>query len=277
VLQGDVPSFRDLGPGVAGEDVRQLEQALARLGFDPGAVDGVFDDATGVAVTALYTSAGFQPIVATDRQLADLQTPDQALIPNNRSTAGVQVAADEIAFVPSTPVRVAEFELPLGDAVEGIIVTVTDATIYIDASVPIEQAGLIMEGMKVVIDEPDLGIEATGTISIVAPGPGTDDVDGFHVYFEVLVDESPPALINASVRVRVPIQSTGEPVLAVPVSALSLGPDGSSRVQRKSGDALTYVTVEPGLSAQGFAAVTPVSGELNPGDLVVIGFDQPAS
>jgi hypothetical protein len=33
--------------------------------------------------------------------------------------------------------------------------------------------------------------------------------------------------------------------------------------------------VEPGLSADGFVAVTPVDGTLEAGQLVVIGFEQP--
>src|SRR5574341_1390459 len=34
VLQGETPAYRDLVPGVSGDDVRQLEQSLKRLGFD---------------------------------------------------------------------------------------------------------------------------------------------------------------------------------------------------------------------------------------------------
>src|SRR5438874_2555423 len=36
VLQGQVPAYRDLVPGSIGDDVHQLEQALERLGFNPG-------------------------------------------------------------------------------------------------------------------------------------------------------------------------------------------------------------------------------------------------
>src|SRR3990172_2505350 len=36
VLRGETPTFRDMSPGTRGGDVRQLEEALARLGFDPG-------------------------------------------------------------------------------------------------------------------------------------------------------------------------------------------------------------------------------------------------
>ena len=110
-------------------------------------------------------------------------------------------------------------------------------------------------------------------MSRVAEQPGSDGADGFHVFFEVVVHDPPVALIGASVRLTVPIESTSEAVLAVPVSAVSLGPDGLSRVQRSVGSTLEFVQVETGLSADGYVAVTPTSGALAAGDLVVIGFE----
>jgi len=40
---------------------------------------------------------------------------------------------------------------------------------------------------------------------------------------------------------------------------------------RGSDGTLRSVTVTPGLSAKGFVAITPTSGTLKPGDLVVVG------
>jgi hypothetical protein len=126
--------------------------------------------------------------------------------------------------------------------------------------------------MAVVIDEPDLGIKATGTVSKVADTPGTFGVDGFHIYFEVVVDETPASLVGVSLRLTVPTESTGGAVTAVPVSALSLAADGTSRVQVDKNGSLEFVVVEPGLSADGFVEVTPVDGKLVPGQLVVVGY-----
>ena len=123
--------------------------------------------------------------------------------------------------------------------------TVTDVIVAIDGSLPLEEAKIVKPGMKVVIDEPDLGINATGVVSRVAETPGTDGVDGFHVYMGVLVDGAPPTLVGASVRLTVPIKSSRGTVLAVPVSALSLGPDGSSRVQRQADGGLEFYQCFP--------------------------------
>ena len=76
VLQGAQPAYRDLGPGAAGEDVRQLQAALARLGFDPGALNGVYGASTAGAVAAWYRSAGWTPLGPTDEQLQSLRTAE---------------------------------------------------------------------------------------------------------------------------------------------------------------------------------------------------------
>ncbi|XSC41905.1 peptidoglycan-binding domain-containing protein [Bradyrhizobium sp. RDT10] len=70
VLQGPAPAFRDMAPGTSGGDVRQLEEALARLGFDPGAVDGNYDQKTSAAVERMYKKAGWDPFVPTREQRA---------------------------------------------------------------------------------------------------------------------------------------------------------------------------------------------------------------
>jgi len=68
------------------------------------------------------------------------------------------------------------------------------------------------------------------------------------------------------------VESTDGEVLAVPVAALAAGADRITRVevQEPNGE-LRSVQVTPGLSAKGLVAVTPVGGDLAPGDLVVAG------
>jgi peptidoglycan hydrolase-like protein with peptidoglycan-binding domain len=272
LLKGREPSYRDLGPGIAGGDVRQLEAALGRLGLDPGPADGLFDADTERAVTRLYSRAGFDAMRATEAHLGAVRPLEAELLDNARARAGIQLPADEVIFVRSTPVRVTKLPLDPGDRPRGAVMTVTDVTVAIDSAVPIEEAPLVKRGMKVRIDEPDLGIKETGVVNEVAKTPGTEGVDGFHVYIEVLVDGGPPTLVGASVRLTIPVRSTEGEVLAVPASALSLGPDGSSRVQRAIDGGLEFVRVEPGLSAGGFVEVTPIEGTLEPTDRVVIGF-----
>jgi Putative peptidoglycan binding domain len=74
VLGGAAPAFRDMAPGTSGGDVRQLEEALARLGFDPGTVDGNYDQKTSAAVECMYKKAGWDPFAPTREQRAAVAT-----------------------------------------------------------------------------------------------------------------------------------------------------------------------------------------------------------
>lgn len=387
VLQGEIPVFRDLGPGVFGEDVRQLEAALARLGFDPGSVDGLFDEQTGRAVTGWYAAAGWEvfgptwaqrgaqralehelrlagnerlaaeeaaaagslaveaarvgadsaaaladsALAAADlahaRVLADpnagaeerlrsqaelvaaqaaaqasrlegelairlasdaqraseravalataRETDLAADLERVRSEIGVNLPADEIVFVPTLPIRVEEIGVAVGGAAAGPVLKVTNDQLAIDSSLTLVAAPLVKPGMAVVIDEPDLGIAATGSVARVASIPGTDGVDGFHVYFETLVDDTPATLEGFSLRLTIPVESTGGAVLAVPISAVSLAADGSSTVDRMRGAERSLVVVTLGLAADGYVEVSSAEGGLVPGDLVVVGFETP--
>lgn len=468
VLRGDLPAYRDLVPGLRGDDVRQLERALARLGFDPGPVDGFYSQQTAAAVARWYQSRGWEPFGPTRDQLATIRTlerdagdaskaaqvastaaaaaapaveaaraaaehnartaaaevaariaelraleggrdtdlslalrnerakaehanaaaesdlaaqiADEAFIsldPRQPDTArmaakaklelarsnahktrlegltavqaaeraaaqiggkievanaavssarlaeraarlegervvraaldaqklaesdarfaqeraqqreaelglaqqklGVQVPVDELVFLRTLPVRVEEIKATVGAAAIGPVLSVTDNQLSIDSSLTLDAAPLVTPGMKVAIDEQALGVKATGTVQMVANSPGTRGVDGFHIYFEVRVDPTSVKLDGFSVRLTIPIKSTDGAVTAVPTSALSLAADGSSRVQVQEEGELRYVVVKPGLSADGFVEVTPTNGKLEPGQLVVVGYNEPKS
>jgi peptidoglycan hydrolase-like protein with peptidoglycan-binding domain len=371
VLQGAIPAFRDFVPGLSGDDVRQLEEALERLGFEPGDVDGTYDEQTALAVSQWYTAAGWEPFGATADQLATIQALEGELagalndkaaaadalaaaplavaaasaeaeaanmaaaaavaaavasaintselelaqsaalavqlagdvavqealdaqmaaereaqtaaaavdritadLEAAQRAAGVKAPLDEIVFIPTLPVRVEQSEVVVGDEASGPVLLVTNNQLAIDSSLPLDEAPLVRPGMAVAIDEPDLGIVATGVVERVAGNPGSDGVDGFHIYFEVLVDETPATLEGFSLRLTIPVESTGGEVTIVPISALSLAADGTTRVQVEDNGTLEFVVVEPGLSADGFVEVTPLAGALPPGRLVVIGYEQ---
>lgn len=94
VLRGDIPAYRDLVPGISGNDVRQLEQGLKRLGFNPGPIDGTYDEQTGAAVAKWYEAAGREPFWPTPEQLANIRTLEQDL---NDATRNHLAAASAVA------------------------------------------------------------------------------------------------------------------------------------------------------------------------------------
>lgn len=385
VLQGATPVYRDLAPGAIGEDVRQLEESLQRLGFDPGTIDGTFDEQSGAALVAWYGASGWQPMAPTAEQRAHLRMMEgelarahndqataeeaaavaslsiaavraksekanklaaaevaaktvqrdqvfattaadaaertaataaldlaQATVKDTqlegevaiqaarnaqksaervanaaadsakriaadldlaKSKAGIYLPADEIVFIATLPVRVEAVNVAVGDSARGPVLMVTNNQLAIDSALPLGEAPLVKSGMAVVIDEPQLGIEAKGVVASVADAPGTNGADGFHIYFETRVEETATALDGFSLRLTIPVKSTDGVVTAVPISALALTATGASTVQVAKNGILETIMVEPGLAADGFVEVTPVDGVLEPGELVVIGYE----
>ena len=187
--------------------------------------------------------------------------------------ADIKLPLDEILFVPNLPLRIAELNSEIGDELVGPILKVTNNQLVIDSSLPLEEAPLVKVGMPVTIDEVDLGVQAQGRVSRIANAPGTDDVDGYHIYFETAVDQADRPLDGFSLRLTIPVESTDSDVLVVPVSALTLGADGRSRIQINNGALQEFVIVEAGLTAGGFVEVIPVDKELQVGQSIVIGFE----
>ncbi len=469
VLRGAQPSHRDIQPGSRGQDVRQLEQALSRMGFAPGKIDGRYDSSTASAVVRWYERAGWTPFGATDAQLdglrtaraaaaaardaflqsritargatpgeiaqarIDLQTardglvtaqhdlssqtravafalagerrdnalaaadtalkraalnkardaqieaqrnlatapPDtspaeravlesavraagddvtvaqadvnaaissenatraggrdtvvkaradrtraQRALPNARRQVtlasgrlrilrnptdnqlqelvvqaagrearstqrevsrlarkvGVSVPADEVLFFSTLPLRVDSVRVRRGDPVSGRVMTVSNSRLAIDSSLSITDAKLVRPGARVAIEEPDLGIKTTGVVTQVADSPGTHKVEQGRVYISITPRSAPAQLVGASVKLTIAVKSTGEAVLTVPITALTVGADGNSRVQvQRRGGTSEYVSVDPGLAAQGLVEIRSVRGALSPGDLVIVG------
>jgi len=459
VLQGAVPAHRDIAPGTVGEDVRQLQQALGRLGFNPGRADGVYDHRTELAVAAWYTKSGWTPIGPSEEQLSAMRsaesdwftvatdliaaeealvaarndqenakqraaaaaraaaqaatpppayptTPDQRAAsraeqervnarirlqnaqraatraeeedraaqarldearrrqppPSNEEYAalnrraqdatakltaareeltaaqeaynasatesgggsqaepyppdpqlqvdavtaagevrkaadavafaqrkvalakgrtnsglvgtkiGVQIPAGELLFFPTLPVRVDEAKLAVGEEATGQVMTVTSSRLVVESALSGTDAKLIKEGDAVAIRATEANVEATGTVTHIATTPGTHGVDPQRYYLEVTPTGLDVSLNGASVVQTISVHTTEGEVLAVPVAALSMASDGTTRVQVQPANGPTrYVRVEPGLSAKGLVAINPLDGELGPGDLVVVG------
>ncbi|MEA2143664.1 MAG: hypothetical protein QOI64_2094 [Solirubrobacteraceae bacterium] len=188
--------------------------------------------------------------------------------------SGVQVPADEVLFFAQTPVRVDSVAARSGTQLNGDLMTVSNTRLAIDSSLSPQEKDLVRRGDRVRIEEQDLRISITGRVAQVADKPGTNpDFDPGRTYFEVTPFNAPAALVGASVKLSIAVQSTKGEVLAVPVNALSIGADGRERVQVDRGANRTaLVYVRTGLRAQGFVEISPRSaGALKEGDRVVIG------
>jgi peptidoglycan hydrolase-like protein with peptidoglycan-binding domain len=93
-LRGGTPTFRDKSPGSTGDDVQQLEQALARLGFDPGSIDGNYDQKTSAAVERWYRDSGREPFGPTREQKAAILALEAQLAAARRAKIAAEAARD---------------------------------------------------------------------------------------------------------------------------------------------------------------------------------------
>lgn len=193
---------------------------------------------------------------------------------------GIVFPASELIFLPSLPSEVQAIRADIGDIPQGPVMTVTGSGLKITSTVSATDRSLLSEGVEAIMEDDDLGISVPAVVSFIADNPGGTDVaaDRYRVRLEP-VGELPEDAINQNLRVTIPFASTEGDVLAVPLAALSAGADGSSRVEVERADGtVETVTVVPGLNARalGLVEISPVDGDLEAGDRVVVGRNTPA-
>ncbi|MFJ9791046.1 peptidoglycan-binding protein [Streptomyces globosus] len=218
-----------------------------------------------------------------------------------RAAAGPMVPADELVFLKGFPARVDAVRAAVGEPVpEGLLVLSAGAPV-IRSALPAHQRELVKPGMKVEVLSEATGLTAAGTVASVAdaptpsaggpggagpgaaqPGGGSDsapggapDAGGYAL--TVTPDKALDArLAGQGVRLTVTAASSGEPVLVVPLSAVSAGADGRTTVTVLGADptdtaARRRVEVRAGMSADGMVQVEPVGGAaLADGDRVLV-------
>lgn len=231
------------GEPLAGDDVLQLEEALAALGFEVD-VDGVWDATTKAAVAAWQEETGLDPDGVVD--------------------------LGEVVFLPSM-VRVNEVLASVGSSVGpgAPVLGVSSADQFVTFDLPAADQGLLAVGQQVNIEMPD-GSDTPGSVVSVASvaTPGQQGGAAFEVKI-VLADPSVAVgLDEAPVDVEIVSDSVAD-VMAVPVSALVALAEGGYAVEVDAGNGATQlIAVEPGFYAEGLVEVT--SGGLEVGDQVVV-------
>lgn len=101
VLAGDLPSFREFKPGLEGDDVLQLEEALARLGFLDVEPDRFYGTATEDAITAMYEAVGYTPRAANEGEEAQIDAAEEAVESARSALADANDALSDLLRPPS--------------------------------------------------------------------------------------------------------------------------------------------------------------------------------
>lgn len=154
VLQGDVPVYRSLKPGMTGADVAQLQAALTRLGCDTAADVGSYGEATKTCVAKLYNDAGYDPIPTTETEAAELAAVEQNLADAQAAADSAQIALDTALTGPS------DLEILNADtAVQAAQRNYNDAAT--SKQVAVEQAQAAINRAQATVDQLNSSPEAT--------------------------------------------------------------------------------------------------------------------
>lgn len=102
-LHLEQPAYRDFTAGIKGEDVRQLQTELARLGLYNNTTTGTFDAATGAAVRALKKNAGWAQPTATLPLAELLWIPQESVTPTScTASLGTAIQPGDDLFAITT-------------------------------------------------------------------------------------------------------------------------------------------------------------------------------
>ena len=228
-LYGAVPMYRTLGNGMAGADVRQLQENLIELGYGEFAIDGIYSQATTKAVLAWQAGLGLV------------------------QTGMVDLA--QVVFTPG-PVRIAEHIARVGDLIGSdapVILNYTGSTRLVTVALDVEDQSLAVVGNAVTVTLPD-----ERTVDGVIAEVGTVVTEN---KFEVTVTIADQAALGALEVAPVDVDfvsATREDVLAVPVAALLALAEGGYGVEIVERTTTRIVAVKTGMFADG---QVEISGE----------------
>ena len=215
-------------------------------------------------------------LTALQRRVEDSETEMEAArndLNKLEAEYGTWIPAGEVIFLKRTPVRVDAVTSELGSRVSGGFMTVTGSDLAVRGSVLARDVSLVREGGEARIEDSSLTDPIPGSIRLLENRAGTRNVASDRHYMEIVATgEIPDDLVGKNVRIVIPVGGTEGEVWAVPAAALSATADGAVRIEiAGEGSSTRFVEVEPGLAAQGLVEVTPLDGEIAPGDQVVVG------
>jgi peptidoglycan hydrolase-like protein with peptidoglycan-binding domain len=235
LMYGAIPLYRALGQGDEGDDVKELEQNLAALGYTGFDVDDNYTSATAAAVEDWQADRGLDQTGRVDSS--------QVLF----STGALRVASQKVR---------------VGDrAAQGPLITVTPTSQVVTVNLDVADRDLAKKGRAVTIDLPggrtvkghitSVGTVAESSSSDQNSGDQSSDSATIEVIVTIDKGQSAAGLDQAPVTVNMESSRTKD-VLSVPVAALLAISDDAYAVQVIQPDGTTkMVPVDIGTFADG--------------------------
>ncbi len=249
LLHGSVPAWRTLGEGLTGADVTQLNHDLVVLGY-----------ANGSDVSSL----GWD-YYSWETSYAVQQLEEHLGVSNPAGS----LPLGSVVFEP-VALRVSAVTGSLGGPASGVVLSATSDEHVVSIALSTAQESEVAAGDPVSITLPD-GLNVPGVISsvgTVASGSG----GGATIPVTVTLSHPQAAgtLDQAPVTVNITTATSSGPVLAVPVGALvAQSPGGYAVEVIGPGNTRRLVPVTPGIFDDN-SGLVGVTGNLTPGELVVV-------
>ncbi len=267
-LAGAFPAYRSLTRGDRGSDVRQLQEALTRLGYYDDALDGLLGPLTERGLRRLYEDLGFEPPVEVIADTA--AAADEVAVRGEWEKRVLRVPIGELAFVPELPSRVVDVRIAVGDVLtegRGIVEVASDA-----ARIVANLRASRIEGIDVG-DRAQVLDETTGkTITAIVGEIGDEELseEGLREYPVVLEPtESLDELVGKNLRVTFRLAASDGLVLTVPITAVWTSGDGTF-VTVVDAQARRDVPVVVGVVVGGWVEISVSGAGLAEGDEVLV-------
>jgi peptidoglycan hydrolase-like protein with peptidoglycan-binding domain len=250
LMYGSTPAYRALQSGVSdGRDVRELEQNLLALGFDPGTVDDTFSSSTATAVSDWQESLGLEQTGAVEL-VRVVVLPGPRRVGEHKTSVGSVLSSGSEVLDTSSNKRVVTVELEAslqemahkGDRVE---VTMPDGSL---ARGRITGVGRVARELESSSSDPNAEPQMVIDVTI-----------------ELRSERGAGRLDEAPVSVGL-AQETRRHVLAVPVNALVARRGGGYGVELVGSRRI--VAVQAGMFADGYVEVS--GGSIREGTRVVV-------
>lgn len=226
LFYGDHPFYRSLSSGDSGDDVQELEQNLAALGYPGFTVDSKYTASTASAVRKWQKDHG--------RVQTGTFDPTQ------------------VVLAPGA-IRVATLNVQPGDPASGEILSYSGTTRAVSVALDVALQSLASNGSAATVTLPN-GTTVNGTVtdvgSVATAGRAQTDPATIDVTVTVADESKLGTLDQAPVTVTL-VAATAENVLTVPVAALVALSDGGTGVQVLTGSSSRYVKVRLGMFANG--------------------------
>lgn len=278
LLDGSYPAYRTLQAGMTGDDVRQLERNLRRLGLDTDramTVDRTWDPGTTAAVKRWQSRKGmpqdgtiakgriaFQP---GPRRVGTITQPVGSSTSGAAGGGRASPASDErgrpsralFASMPSN--QPGERDAASGPEPAAVLMTTTSTKRIVAVDLETTKQDLARDGARVSVVLPD-GDSVVGTIARVGavaqrkPTPQNEDPPATIKVTIKLKAATGLKLDQAPVDVKLEKQRARN-VLVVPVTALLARAGGELAVEVRDGDRRRVVAVKTGLYTDSYVEI----------------------